>query len=118
MSEWWSMMDMGRLGAITGTACGVLGSVIGCAGGILVPRGRGKGVVYGLLGLGIAIGAVSLVMAVVALGTGQPRHVLFPLALVGVVMLGSTLPFSFFVPRLYRQAEARRLQAEELRRGT
>ncbi len=115
MTEWWSAQSSGlvhALGGILGALCGVLGAL----SGVLAPRGKGKAlivagfVLFGLVGLG------SLAASIVALAQGQPYHVWYPLLLGGALF--SILP-SVLLPVVlmrYRQAEARRMEAEELRR--
>lgn len=118
MTEWWTVSDAGMIGGIGGGALGLLGAGLGCAAGVLVPRGRGKPVVMGLLALLTVLGVALAVAAGVALASSQPYHVWYPLALGGGMLVFSVTPLIFIVPRMYRQAEARRLQAEELRRAS
>ena len=62
-------------------------------------------------------GALSLVAGLVALASGQPYHVWYPLVLLGGI---PTLVFGFLWPAMrqrYIQAEQRALAAEEIRRG-
>ena len=82
-----------------------------------VPRGRNKGLVIGLLGSLAAGGLLLLVVGIVALAASQPYHVWYPLVLCGAILglvCGINLPI---VAMKYRQAEARRLDAEVLRRS-
>ncbi len=109
--------NAGVVGGLLGGGIGILGGIYGTSVGVLVPRGRGRGFVMGftwaLLGLGIALLAAGLT----ALATGQPYGVWYSLLLPGAI---ATLLMSVFTPLvrvLYRQAEHRRLEAEEFRRG-
>ena len=117
MSEWWPIQSTGMIFGIAGVACGVLGGMFGTAVGVLVQRGRGKPFVYGCLTLLCAIAISGAVLGVVALVIGQPRHVWMWPILLGSIMLTSVLPSGLMIPRWYRQAEQRRLEAGELRRG-
>ena len=117
MSEWWPIQSTGMIFGIAGGACGVLGGIFGTAVGVLVPRGRGKPFVYCCLSLLCAIAIGSIGVGVMALVIGQPQHVWMWPTLLGFVMLTSTLPSGLMIPRWYRQAERRRLEAAELRRG-
>jgi MFS family permease len=117
MNPWWSAYAGNWIGAIGGSAIGVLGGILGLAAGWLAPRGRGKGVIFAGFGFMLVVGAIALCAGLVALATGQPRYVWYPLVLIGGIIL-IVVPFQ--LPALrgrYRQAELRRLQAEELRRA-
>lgn len=117
MNEWWDAQTGSMLGGLMGAVGGTLGGLMGAAIGILAPRGRCRRLLIGcqvaltLAGLGL------LIAGIVALVVGQPRHVSFPLLLVGAILaavLGGLMPVTLM---RYRQAEQRRLDAEELRRA-
>ncbi|GMV24476.1 MAG: hypothetical protein AMXMBFR58_05070 [Phycisphaerae bacterium] len=115
MAEWWTLQSGIMVGAIGGSMLGVLGGGLGAAAGYLAPRGRCKGLVLGTQTALVAVGVVALIAGIVALATGQPRHVYYPLLLGGFscsVVMGSLLPV---VRMRYRQAEQRRLDAGILR---
>ena len=117
MDPWWTQQAAGLVGGGLGGLVGVLGAVVGVVAGVYAPRGRGKGVVVGGLWVMIGLGVVCLVGGVVAVVVRQPYHVFYPLLLIGFVASvvgGCNAPV---VLRRYRQAESRRLSAEELRRG-
>lgn len=118
MTEWWSGSDAGLIGGIGGSVLGILGGILGTLAGVLVPRGKGKPIVLGLLALMALLGLALAVAAGVALSYSQPYHVWYPMALGGGVLVFTFVPLLLVIPRLYRQAEARRLQAEELRRSS
>jgi hypothetical protein len=117
MTPWWNAHDGTLIGAYGGAAIGVLGGILGTAAGVLAPRGRAKGVILAsFIGMALA-GAVVLCAGAVAMLIGQPRHVWYPLVLIGGIVV-IVLPMQ--IPALrarYRQAEMRRLEAEELRRA-
>lgn len=118
MSEWWTPVQAGWIGGIGGSAVGVVGAVVGGLSGYLVPRGKCKGLVLGLMVAGVCAGLAALVTGIVAVSIDQPYHVWYPLALLGTIptlVLGPMVPV---VMMRYRQAEARRLEAEELRRSS
>lgn len=118
MNEWWTIESAGLIFGLTGAAGGLLGGLFGVMTSLLVPRGRGKPIVYGLFGLIVAIAVAGLVLGIVALLAGQPRHVWMWPILTGGVMLASSLPSGLMIPRWYGQAERRRLAAAEIRRSS
>lgn len=117
MDPWWTAQQAGWFGAIGGSTLGILGGILGTLGGFCAPRGKCKGLVFSLIGIMLSLGAVSLVAGIVAVIAGQPYHVFYPLLLLGGIttfVVGALLPV--FMAR-YRQADMRRLEAEELRRS-
>ncbi|MCC6660748.1 MAG: hypothetical protein IT437_07670 [Phycisphaerales bacterium] len=117
MTEWWTMQDGNWYGAIGGSAIGVIGGCYGGLVGWLAPRGIGRRFFLTLHAVLIVLGVVALVAGIAALSVQQPYHVWYPLVLVGGIL---TLVMGCLFPVIltrYRQAEHRRLGAEELRRG-
>ena len=116
MDPWWTDQAAGWIGGGLGGLIGLLGAGFGVAAGLLAPRGKGRPIVKALGVAMLALGGASLITGVVALFAAQPYHVYYPLLLIGfigVLVAGINLPI---VLVRYRQAEARRLGAEELRR--
>ena len=111
---WVDPVVMTWVGSVGGSLVGVWGAVLGTAGGYLVPRGRGKGFVFGLLVAGAAVGAVALAYGVAALVAGQPYPVWYGPGLIGVILLGLSVPFVFVMRHRYREVELRRMRADEL----
>ena len=106
-SAWWSGQHAGILGAIGGSALGILGAVVGWLGS----AGRAKGFVLNTL-QGIAwVGIGILLLGAVAFLGGQPYGVYYPLVLLG----GISATLGFFLPRSlskrYEDLELRRMQA-------
>lgn len=117
MTPWWNDQTAGLIGGIGGSVIGLLGGVFGTLAGVCAPRGKCKGLVYGLASFLFAAGLVALAAGLVALSQRQPYAVWYPLVLAGGLL---TVLFGFmFIPlRIrYRQADLRRLQAEEFRRS-
>lgn len=117
MTEWWSQQAAGLIGGIGGGGLGSLCGVLGAFAGWQAPKGRCKPLVVGGFGLFVLIGVAAAIAGVVALLQNQPYHVWYPLMLCGFLF---TLLPSILLPVVlmrYRQAEARRMQAEELRRA-
>ena len=111
MNDLW--FDPNRWAWLPGTAFGVLGGVWGALVGVMAPRGKGKA---GLVGSGlvlIGLAAGSLIAGLVGLWAGQPYGVWYGLILpgfIGLFVLGPMLPV---VLLRYRQAEGRKIQAED-----
>jgi hypothetical protein len=73
--------------------------------------------VLGLCFFTIGVGVSCLVAGLTALTMGQPYGVYYPLLLIGLLgtcVMGGITPV---IRMRYREAENRRLQAEDLRRG-
>ncbi|MBM4107268.1 MAG: hypothetical protein FJ255_00380 [Phycisphaerae bacterium] len=116
MTPWWDPQTAGLIGGIAGGIAGVVGGTLGAAIGALAPKGKCKGPILGAQVGFTGLGAATLASGVVAVVTGQPYHVYYPLLLVGFIataVMGGLLPVTL---ARYRQAERRRLDAEELRR--
>jgi multidrug transporter EmrE-like cation transporter len=112
MSEPW--YDANAWGWLLGTVYGCLAGLWGALAGTLAPQGKARLLIMGLGWLFIVSAAIFLAAAVTALCTGQPYGVWYGLGLpglLGVVLYGALLPVARF---RYRQAEERRMQAEDL----
>ena len=102
---------------LPGMLFGCLGGLWGGFAGMLAPRGKARGLI---LGGGLAMIFVSLaclIAAVVAYRGGQPYGVWYGLGLpglLGLLVLGPNLPM---VRTRYRQAEERRMAAQDLQTG-
>ena len=99
---------------IPGTLLGVLGGTWGTLAGVLGPRGKCKGLIWGMWGLLVVYSLVLLIAGVVALVQGQPYGIWYGLGfpgLLGLILIGC---LSFVIRVRYRQAEAQRLQARDL----
>lgn len=104
---WWNNTQAGLLGAILGSALGILGSIIGWLGS----AGRARGFVLNTLKSIAWLGVGALVLGSVAIQLGQPYAVYYPLLLFGGISaaLGFSLPRS--LRRRYEDLELRRMQA-------
>src|SRR5207248_5240293 len=105
------------VGAIGGSLVGGLGGLWGGAVGLLAPHGIGRAWLIGTGWAFVAVGVVALAFGLVAWVSGQPYGIWYPCLLLGVILtavVGSILPVVYL---RYRQADERRLQAEEFRQG-
>ena len=116
MTPWWDQQTAILIGAIGGSAVGIVGGAYGALVGVLAPKGIGRRPMLAIhLGL-VGFGAVVLIAGIVAASTGQPYLVYYPLLLGGGILtlvLGGLFPA---IRTRYRQAEVRRLDAEQFRR--
>ena len=109
--------NAGRTGGLLGGGVGILAGVYGTVVGVCAPRGKAKRLVFGLhwfvllLGLGLLGGGIT------ALVTGQSYGVWYALLLPGALLTVLLICFTPMVKLRYRQAEHRKLNAEEFRRG-
>ena len=112
MSEPW--YDPNLWSWLPGTCIGVLGGLWGTAAGVLGPRGKGKGLIWGgFVGL-LACGAAMFVAGIYAVATGQPYGVWYGLLFPGVLAIMVIGPLGFVMRMAARRAEERRMQAQEL----
>ncbi len=104
-------------GAIGGTIGGLLGAGVGTIGGILLPRGKGRGLVMGMLVLMIVLGLASLGFGLVALVAGQPYGIWYGPVLTGLIgsILGGGLVGT--MGQIARAVEQRKMAADDLRRS-
>jgi len=117
MTPWWTDQQAAMFGGILGGALGGLGGLMGTIAGICAPRGKCKALVYSLHFFLVAVGVIALGAGIVALLVHQHWAVYYPLLLIGFILTavaGSLIPV---IHQRYRQAERRRLEAEEFRRG-
>ena len=112
---WWSTQQTVWIGALGGSALGIMGGLIGTLAGIFAPRGKGRALILGLMGVVFIVCVGILILGVVALILVQPYAVWYPCLLIGfigTVVVGSLIPV---VHMAYRQAEQRQLDAQSLR---
>ncbi len=117
MDPWWTQQTAGLIGGALGGGIGLLGAGLGVIAGYGAPKGKGKPAVLAILGAMLGLGALALVAGVAGVFLGQPYHVYYPLLLIGGIgslVGGINAPI---ILRRYQQAEARKLDAEELRRS-
>lgn len=119
MSEpWFDANTFGTMygiigGGVGGTLCGVLGAI----GGILAPRGKGRRFVLGSMVFFVVAGAVQLIIGLIALASGQPYGIWYPMVLCGVILVAVMGPLIPVVRNRYAQVDQRRIDAEAIRRS-
>lgn len=97
---------------LPGTLLGCLSGLWGALVGILAPQGKAKRLVFGFGLLIVAVSLDSLVAGLVALANAQPYGVWYGLLLPGgaAILVAALFPV---VRVRYREAEQRRMQAED-----
>ena len=108
---WFSNHAGGILGGVLGTIMGLYGAVTDCLCGFLVPRGKGRRLIFGIMISWIIVGTMTLVAGLSALFLGQPYHAWYSLVLTGGI---TTILFPHSIPgikKAYAQAELRKMQA-------
>lgn len=106
-TDWWNQHQSGVIGATGGILAGLSGAALGILGG----RRKNWRVLEAVLIGGAAIGVVLIVVAVVAFSGGQPRHVWYPVGLLGTILAlidGLLIPI---MRRNYIAAELHRISA-------
>ena len=106
-NPWWTDQAGGWIGGIGGSLCGLLGGLIGTLAGM----GKARRFVLALTTALVVLGAVALVVGVIAWLLGQPYGVYYPLLLGGIILTavcGGNLPG---LRRRYEQIELRKMEA-------
>ncbi len=116
--EWWSPQMAGLLGGVLGGGAGICGAVGGTLMGVLLPKGKCKGLVIGMMATMFLLGVCALTAGLGGLISGQPFHVWYPLVLVGFILSTVCGTLTFVARAGYKRIEKRKLEAEEMRRGT
>jgi hypothetical protein len=104
---WLTGRQISLFGGIGGSVLGLLWALVG----ILVSRGRARGLVLALLQGMLAFGAVALLAALVGWWRGQPRELLSALLLLGSVCTLLSAALLAKVRRQYEEKEFRRMRA-------
>ena len=106
-NEWWTPDQAGLIGAVAGMVAGLLGAILGILGG----RRKNRRLVEATLIGGAAVGAMLFVVGMVAAVGDQPRHVWYPLTLIGGIL---AVVDGFLIPVVrgrYETAELHRIRA-------
>jgi hypothetical protein len=112
MTEPW--FDANSYAWIPGTAMGCLAGLWGSVAGMLAPQGKGKGLVFGMAALLLGCAAVLVGLGLYALLTGQPYGIWYGLGFPGLLILVILIPLLIVVGNRYREAEQRRMAAQDI----
>ncbi|PCJ54476.1 MAG: hypothetical protein COA70_04960 [Planctomycetota bacterium] len=116
-TPWFSAETANLFGGFGGAGIGVIGGSLGAAAGVLAPKGKGRGIVLGGMIIFAVVGVITLIIGVVAVSGGQPYHVWYPMVLLGAMLAGLFGGLTPVIRKRYSEAEARRLDADALRRS-
>ncbi len=104
---WWSDRTGGWLGGILGTGIGCLGGLIGLFGG----RGKARRFVIGSLKVMFILGLAMLAVCAAALIKSQPYGVWYPFGLVGLLCTILSVAMLPSIRRRYEIIELRKMEA-------
>ena len=107
---WWTDRDGGWIGGLAGCILGGFGALVG----LLTALGRARAFVLGGLVMMAALGVASFVAGIIALLSGQPYAVWYPLVLIGVLSAGLGFALRPQITRRFEEAELRRMSALDL----
>ena len=116
-TPWFSAETGNLVGALGGAGIGIIGGTLGAVAGTLAPKGKGRNLVLRGMMTMAALGLIALAFGVVALADAQPYHVWYPMVMMGALLAGLFGGLTPLIRRRYQEAEARRLDADALRRS-
>ena len=116
-TPWFDAETGNLIGALVGAGIGVIGGTLGAVAGTLSPKGKGRNfIIRGMMTMA-GFGFITLVVGVIAVIGGQPYHVWYPMVLLGGMLAGLFGGLTPLICKRYNEAEARRLDADALRRS-
>lgn len=116
-TPWFSAHTANLIGGYGGSAVGVLGAIVGSTAGTMVPKGKGRRFVLGIMTFSIVLGTIVFGVGITAVSLGQPYGIWYPLVMLGALPAGIMGALFPMVRRRYAEAEQRRLDADALRRS-
>jgi hypothetical protein len=106
-SAWWSDRTAGGIGASAGVLIGLLGATLG----VLASRGKARAAVLATMMALAIVGGAAIAVGVVALLARQPYAVVFPMLLLGTILVAVFGGGYRAVRRGYEAAELRKMRA-------
>jgi hypothetical protein len=116
-SVWDGIREIGQYRMWIAIGLPLMGGALVVATSVLMPRGKAKGLVTGAYMLLASLGAACLLFGAIAAFSGEPRGVVVPLLVPGIVLTVIMGMFSPTVIKEYQQFEFRKLAAEIFRRS-
>ena len=109
--EWFDARTGNFYGGCAGAFWGCFAGLIGTLAGILIPRGKGRKLLMGMIVFAVVMGGIHIVVGLTAFSFSQPYYVWYPFVLLGGLLV-VIFPFIFFtIRKQYEQTELRKLQA-------
>jgi hypothetical protein len=108
--QWFGDRSAGLLGGIGGALIGLWGALIG----VLASRGKARHFVLGSATALPVIGIASLVGGVAAVATAQPYAVLYPLLLIGIILVVVFGKMRGNLSARYEQLELKKMQSMDV----
>jgi len=116
VTPWFDPQTFGTyFGAFGGAIVGVLGGFFGAVGSWAAQRNKWRAPMLGSMTICGFLGVVSLITGLVALATGQPYGIWYPLALIGLVSSVCFIALQPILRKRYAEADSRRMEAHALR---
>lgn len=102
------------IGALGGSAFGIWGGLLGMFSQSCAKKGKHRKLITGLICGTFVVGIVALVFGLVALISGQPYHIWYPLTLIGGIIC-FVLPCMYHTAsKIYNQAELNKMQLQDM----
>lgn len=116
VTPWFS--NPGAVGGILGASIGVLGGgIYGPLVGVCASQGKARKLVMGYHFAMLGLGVVLLLVALYALIAGQPYGIWFGMLMPGALLVVLMIALTPMIRMRYREAEQRKLSAQEFRQG-
>jgi len=85
-NAWFNERTSGIVGAVLGTVWGLFGALLGYVGGMMLPRGKGRGLFVGMVRFAAVMGIIHFAFGITVLWLGQPRHIWHLFTITGVIL--------------------------------
>lgn len=113
MEIWFSESTSNIVGAIMGSGFGVLLGLLGAFAGIYGSKGKLKRLILSSAIILLFIGAIILLIGLIALLSKQPYHVWYPFVLVGGIVVFVQLPSYSFIRKRFLQIELKKMEIKD-----
>ncbi len=109
-TQWFNSRTAGWIGGIGGALFGLWGALLG----VLSSRGMARNFVLGSANALVFVGSAAFIAGVVAVVTGQPYAVYFPLLLLGAIVAGVFGLLRGNLSARYEQLEIQKMQSMDI----
>ncbi len=111
---WFSESTSNLLGAWLGASIGIFGGTFGSFAVAFANKGKFKKLIFSVLAFLIPLGLICLAVALYALLRGQPFHVLYPFALIGIILSSISISQWFLCRKIYEMVQLRKMSVKDL----